>query len=136
MTIPFLEKVSLNCNTAPSENNTAITDSNQQSPSTPGSSHDIYIYEDHPGLNLDSERVVELQAEIGEKFREAVKSAGDERLFSKPEDYIAAIEQLHGESESIEFLQSLSDDLVKNGANGETYKEGIQMWIDLDVQPT
>ncbi|KAL0302762.1 UNVERIFIED_CONTAM: ATP synthase subunit a [Sesamum calycinum] len=91
----------------------------------------IFIYEDHPGLNLDSERVVELQAEIGEKFREAVKSAGDERLFSKPEDYIAAIEQLHGESESIEFLQSLSDDLVKNGANGETYKEGIQMWIDL-----
>ncbi|KAL0284729.1 UNVERIFIED_CONTAM: hypothetical protein Sradi_7190200 [Sesamum radiatum] len=125
------ERRNLNCNTAPSENNTAITDSNQQSPSTPGSSHDIYIYEDHPGLNLDSERVVELQAEIGEKFREAVKSAGDERLFSKPEDYIAAIEQLHGESESIEFLQSLSDDLVKNGANGETYKEGIQMWIDL-----
>lgn len=132
MRTPLREKVSLNCNTSPSDNR-AITDYNQQSASTPDSSRDIDIdiYEDHLGLNLDSERVVELQAEIGEKFKEAVKSAGDERLFSKPEDYTAAIEQLHGESESIEFLQSLSNDLVKNGANGETYKEGIQMWIDL-----
>ncbi|KAL0386763.1 UNVERIFIED_CONTAM: ATP synthase subunit a [Sesamum latifolium] len=88
-------------------------------------------YDDFPFQSAVPGRLKELQAEIGEKFREAVKSAGDERLFSKPEDYIAAIEQLHGESESIEFLQSISDDLVKNGANGETYKEGIQMWIDL-----
>ncbi|KAK4412251.1 ATP synthase subunit a [Sesamum alatum] len=120
------EKVSLNCDRSPSQNTTVIIDSRQQ---LPGSSHGIY--EDHPGLRLDSERLVELQAEIGKKFKEAVKSAGDEKLFSRPSDYTAAVEQLHAESASIEFLQSLSDDLVKNGANGSTYKEGIQMWIDL-----
>nr|UOX29755.1 ATP synthase subunit 6 [Rehmannia glutinosa] len=116
-----------------SQSTTTITDYSQQSSGTPGSSHGIY--EDHPGLNPGSERVVELEAEIGEKFLEAVKSAGDEKLFSEPSDYTAAIEQLHGESNNIEFIKSLYDDLVQNGADGQAYQEAIQMWVDFQGSP-
>ncbi|KAG8362792.1 hypothetical protein BUALT_BualtUnG0045200 [Buddleja alternifolia] len=109
-----------------SQSTTTITDYSQQSSS---SSHGIF--EDHPGLNPTSERVVELQAEIGDRFVETVKSAGDEALFPEREDYVAAVEQLHGESNNIEFLQSLADDLGQNGAGGQTYQEGIQMWLNF-----
>ncbi|KAG8381548.1 hypothetical protein BUALT_Bualt06G0133100 [Buddleja alternifolia] len=94
------------CRTPNHQSTTTITDYSQQSFS---SSHGIF--EDHSGLNPTSERVVELQAEIGGRFVETVKSAGDEALFPEREDYVAAVEQLHGESNNIEFLQSLADDL-------------------------
>ena len=131
----FFDEASLNSSSdtssrTESQSTTTITDYSQQSSGTPGSSHGIY--EEHPGLNPGSERVVELQAEIGEKLLEAVKSAGDEKLFSEPSDYTAAIEQLHGESNNIEFLQSLS---VQNGADGQAYQEAIQMWVDFVHSP-
>ncbi|KAK4418769.1 hypothetical protein Salat_2289700 [Sesamum alatum] len=114
---------------SPSQNTTVIIDSRQQ---LPGSSHGIY--EDHPGLRLDSERLVELQAEIGKKFKEAVKSAGDEKLFSRPSDYTAAVEQLHAESASIEFLQKEIEDedfltqcghWMEKTDKGTTHRKGI-----------
>jgi len=59
----------------------------------------------------------------------------DEELFQEPSDYVAAVEQLHGESNNIEFLQSLADDLGQNGAGGQTYQEGIKMWLDFLSSP-
>lgn len=33
------------------------------------------------------------------------------------------------------FLQSLSDDLVQNGADGQAYQEAIEMWVDFLQSP-
>nr|YP_009382645.1 Atp6 [Utricularia reniformis]ART32359.1 Atp6 [Utricularia reniformis] len=103
-----------------SKSTTTITDSSKQS--SLFSSHGIY--EDHPGP--DNEEIVVLQARISDKFAEAVKSAGHERLFSNDENNIIAA-GLHGESNNIPVLETLLDDLVKNGASGEVYQEALNL---------
>jgi len=112
-----------------SQSTTTINDYSLQSPGTQGPADGIY--EDHPGLNPDSERISELQWEIRETFEQVVKNAGDQHLFPDGEsDYTAAAELLHGEGDNTDFLQSIVDDLTVNGAQGETYREAIQMWVD------
>ena len=107
----------------------SISNYSLQSSGTQGSA--AVIYEDHPGLNPDSERVVELQWEIRERFEQVVQNAGDQHLFPDGEsDYTAAAEFLHGETDNTDFMQSMVDDLIVNGAQGETYREAIQMWVD------
>jgi len=113
----------------PSQSTTTISNYSLQSSGTQGSA--AGIYEDHPGLNPDSERVVELQREIRERFEQVVQNAGDQHLFPDGEsDYTAAAEFLHGETDNTDFMQSIVDDLIVNGAQGDTYREAIQMWVD------
>jgi len=35
-----------------------------------------------------------------------------------------------------DFMQSIVDDLTVNGAQGETYGEAIQMWVDTVSAPS
>lgn len=66
------------------------------------------IFEDHPGLNPSSERIVELQSDIHEKCGEllANKSA---------QDVLVAAETLHAESNDIPFLEGILKDLNEQG---------------------
>ncbi|YP_006460162.1 hypothetical protein A565_p02 (mitochondrion) [Erythranthe guttata] len=101
-----------------------ITDYSFQASDTQGSSPDssdgIGIFEDLPGLNPSSERIVELQSDIREKLGElmANKSA---------QDVLVAAEALHGESNDIPFLEHLLDDLNRNGIGGEAYKDALDI---------
>ncbi|XP_020209134.1 uncharacterized protein LOC109794084 [Cajanus cajan] len=102
----------------PSQSTTTITDYSLQSSGTQGSSPSSGIFEDHPGLNPSSERIVELQSEIHQKLAELMtnKSAQDVQV---------AAEATHAESDNIEFLEHILDDLTKNGVQSETFKEVI-----------
>ena len=85
----LFDENSLNSNSSdtslrtPSQSTTPIDDYSLQSSGTQGSSNGIY--EDHPGLNPSSERIVELQSDIHEKLTELMpnKSAQDVMVASE-----------------------------------------------------
>lgn len=74
------------------------------------------IFEDHPGLNPSSERIVELQSDIREKL-------GELMIENQAEDVMVLAEALHAESGNIPFLQSILDDLNLKGVESEAYKD-------------
>nr|UJP68029.1 ATPase subunit 6 [Erycibe obtusifolia] len=78
------------------------------------------IFEDHPGLNPSSERIVELQSDIHNKLAELMTN-------KSAQDVLVAAEALHGESDNIGFLEHLLDDLTKNGVGGEAYKDAMDL---------
>ncbi|XLR34138.1 hypothetical protein S83_062038, partial [Arachis hypogaea] len=86
------------------------------------------IDEDHPGLNPDSERIVELQSDIHDKLGELMTNKSDQ-------DVLSAAEALHGESNNIPFLEHLLDDLNKNGIEGEAYKDALDLSNRLGILP-
>lgn len=104
--------------TIQSATSTTINDYSLQSSETNGSYHGIF--EDLPGLNPSSERVVELQCCIREKL-------GELMINKSPEDVTAASEALHGESNNIPFMEYLLEDLIKNGVKGEAYKDALDL---------
>lgn len=104
------------------QSTTTINDYSFKSSDTPApSNYETYgIFEDHPGLNPDSERIVELQSDIHDKFGELMTNKSDQ-------DVMVAAEALHGESNNIPFLEHLLDDLNKNGIEGEAYKDALDL---------
>lgn len=101
-----------------SQSTTTINDYSLQSSGTQGSYHGIF--EDHPGLNPSSERIVELQSAIHEKFGELMINRG-------PEDVLAAAEALHAESDNIAFLEHLLNDLNESGVESEAYRDALDL---------
>lgn len=81
-----------------SQSTTTITNYSLQSSDTQVSTHGIF--EDHPGLNPDSERIVELLSNIHEKLGELL-------IHKSPQDVLVAAEALHGESNNIPFLEEM-----------------------------
>nr|QDA22845.1 ATP synthase subunit 6 [Monotropa hypopitys] len=104
--------------TSQSQSTTTINDSSFESSGTLGSSHGIF--EDMPGLNPSSERVVELQSDIHEKL-------GELMINRSPEEVLAAAEALHGESDNIPFMEYLLNDLNISGVQGEAYKDALDL---------
>jgi len=102
-----------------SQSTTNISDYSVQSSGTKVSSHGIF--EDHPGLNPSSERIVELQSDINNKLAELLPN-------KSAQDVMAATEVLHGESNNIGFLEYLLDDLTQNGVAGEVFKETVDLF--------
>ncbi|KAK7321858.1 hypothetical protein VNO80_35520 [Phaseolus coccineus] len=76
------------------------------------------IYEDHPGLNPNSERVVELQTEIHDTIRDLMANYDEHEIQ-------AAAESVHAESADISFLQYSLTDLKENGIASESLKEAF-----------
>ncbi|XP_019102209.1 PREDICTED: uncharacterized protein LOC109133472 [Camelina sativa] len=76
------------------------------------------IFEDHPGLNPNAERVVELQCVIREKF---------EALTQDPEKALIMAESSHGESDNIPFMESIVNDLTQNGVSGEAFQKALNL---------
>ena len=76
------------------------------------------IFEDHPGLNPNDERVVEYQCEIREKLEE---------LNGDPETAQIMAEALHGESDNIPFMESIANDLSINGVDSQAYQEALNL---------
>lgn len=107
-----------------SKSTTTINDYSVKSSSTQGSSNVNAngIFEDHPGLNPSSERVIELQSEIHDKLGELMINKG-------PDDVLAAAEALHAESSDIGFLQHLLDDLKAGGIRSEAYREALNSLV-------
>ena len=62
------------------------------------------IFEDHPGLNPSSERIVELQAYIRDKLGELMTN-------KSAQDVLVAAEALHAESNDIPFMEHILEDL-------------------------
>ena len=87
-----------------------------QSSFSPSPNHGIF--EDHPGLNPNDERVVEYQCEIREKLEE---------LNGDPETALIMAEALHGESDNIPFLESIANDLSINGVDSQSYQEALNL---------
>ena len=118
----FFDENSLNSSATssitPSQSTTTINDYSLQSSDTNGFYNSIF--QDHPGLNPSSERIVEFQSYIREKLGELMINKG-------PEDVMAAAEALHGESDNIPFLESILNDLNKNGVEGEAYKDVLDL---------
>ena len=84
----------------------------------PGRGDSIGIYEDHPGLNPTSEKVVEYQAEI----REALRNL----MVGKDEDEIlVASERIHADSLDLSFLREQLEDLVEKGTASEAFRIGV-----------
>ncbi|VFQ93860.1 unnamed protein product [Cuscuta campestris] len=104
-----------------SQSTTSINDYSVQSSGTKVSSPSHGIYEDHPGLNPSSERIVELQSDINNKLAELMTN-------KSAQDVMVAAEVLHGESNNIEFLEYLLDDLTQNGVAGEVFKETVDLF--------
>lgn len=107
--------------TSQSQSTMTINDYSFQSSGTSGtqgSSHGIF--EDHPGLNPSSERIVELQSDIHAKL-------GELMINRSPEDVLAAAEALHGESDNIPFMEFLLNDLNINGVQGEAYTDALNL---------
>ncbi|EEF27785.1 ATP synthase subunit, putative [Ricinus communis] len=102
----------------PSQSTTTINDYSLQSSGTQGSSDGIF--EDHPGLNPSSERIVEIQSDIHDKLGELMINRG-------PEDVLAAAEALHAESDNIPFLEYLLNDLNISGVQGEAYTDALDL---------
>lgn len=107
-----------------SKSTTTINDYSVKSSSTQGSSNVNAngIFEDHPGLNPSSERVIELQSEIHDKLGELMINKG-------PDDVLAAAEALHAESSDIGFLQHLLDDWKAGGIRSEAYREALNSLV-------
>ena len=99
----------------PSQSTTTITDSSLQSSDT----HDG-LFEDHPGLNPSSERIVELQSDIHEKL-------GELMINKSAQDVLVAAEAVHGESENLPFLEWILNDLNENGVEGEAYQDALDL---------
>ncbi|KAH0660153.1 hypothetical protein KY290_011748 [Solanum tuberosum] len=78
------------------------------------------IFEDFPGLNPSSERIVELQSDIWAKLGELMPN-------KSAQEVLEAAEVLHGESNDIDFLDSLLKDLNQNGVAGEAYKDAVDL---------
>ena len=120
----LFDENSLNSNSSdtslrtPSQSTTPIDDYSLQSSGTQGSSNGIY--EDHPGLNPSSERIVELQSDIHEKLTELMPN-------KSAQDVMVASEALHGESNHIPFLEHLLNDLNQNGIEGEAYRDALDL---------
>jgi len=86
------------------------------------------IFEDFPGLNPSSERIVELQSDIWAKLGELMPN-------KSAQEVLEAAEVLHGESNDIDFLDSLLKDLNQNGVAGEAYKDAVDLVKDLVSSP-
>lgn len=110
----------------PSQSTTTITDYSLQSSDTQGSYDGIF--EDHPGLNPSSERIVELQSDIREKLEELL-------INKSPEDAIVAAEALHGESDNIPFMEFILNDLNTNGVESESYKDALAALAKMVTSP-
>ncbi|RWR97723.1 ATP synthase F0 subunit 6 mitochondrion [Cinnamomum micranthum f. kanehirae] len=80
----------------------------------------MVFFEDHPGLNPSSERIVELQSDIHAKL-------GELMINRSPQDVLVAAEALHGESNDIPFMESLLNDLNINGVQGEAFKDALDL---------
>nr|YP_010249816.1 ATP synthase subunit 6 [Osmanthus fragrans]QTT60947.1 ATP synthase subunit 6 [Osmanthus fragrans] len=78
------------------------------------------IFEDHPGLNPSSERIVELQSDLHAKL-------GELMINRSTEDVLVAAEALHGESDNIPFMEFLLNDLTINGVQGEAYTDALHL---------
>ncbi len=76
------------------------------------------IYEDHPGLNPSSERVVELHAAIHEEMEKLM-------IGKAPDQIQAAAERVHAHSNVLEFLQGQFQDLLSKGAESEAFKFAV-----------
>lgn len=85
----------------------------------PGQGNSIGIYEDHPGLNPVTERVVEYQAAIYDKFKDLMPGRNSHEV-------LAAAERVHGESDDLSFLAEQLQDLVVKGVESEAFKIGVQ----------
>nr|UKE80281.1 ATPase subunit 6 [Hibiscus cannabinus] len=84
------------------------------------------IFEDHPGLDPSSERIVELRSDIHEKVEELVKNLRE----GVPEDIVTAIsEDLHGESNDADFLQTVLNDLNREGAADPDFLNSFQRLV-------
>ena len=97
----------------PSQSTTTISDYSFPSCDTQLSS--TGIFEDHPGLNPDNEKIVELQHDITESIGKLMPNKSSEEI------HVAA-EILHGESADIPFMQSIVNDLTQNGINSESFQ--------------
>ncbi|GAB2301615.1 ATP synthase A chain [Dionaea muscipula] len=78
------------------------------------------IYEDHPGLNPSSERIVELQSDIHNKLGELMGNRSAQQV-------LEAAEALHGESNNIPFLKSILNDLTENGVQSQAYRDALDL---------
>ena len=106
---------------ASSQSTTTINDYRNQSSGTQASeSESAGIFEDHPGLNPNDERIIELQCEIREKLQELMINRSEDAV-------LAAAEGLHAESDNVPFMQSILDDLNRNGVQGEAYREALDL---------
>ena len=85
----------------------------------PGQGNSIGIYEDHPGLNPVTERVVEYQAAIHQKLKDLMPGRNSQEV-------LAAAERVHGESNDLSFMAEQLQDLVVKGVESEAFKIGVQ----------
>nr|ULQ69941.1 ATP synthase F0 subunit 6 [Thurnia sphaerocephala] len=115
----LFDENSLNSNSSitPSQCTTTISDYSSQS-GTQGST--VGIFEDHPGLNPSSERIVELQSDIHEKLKQLM-------INKDPQDVLVAAEALHGESNNVSFLEDILHDLTINGVESAAYKDALDL---------
>ena len=120
----FFDENSLNSSSSDTTSTSSTTITNTSAPSN----YDSHgIYDDHPGLNPSSERIVELQSEIHDKLRELLPNMSEQEV-------LAAAEALHGESDNLAFMEDILEDLNKNGIASEAYKDAIHL-TDLATSP-
>ena len=108
------------------QSTTTINDYSMKSSDTQAPSHsDTHgIYEDHPGLNPSSEKIVELQSDIREKVEELIKNQLGTEV---PEEKILAVaEELHAESNHSDFLQSILNSLNRAGTADADFQNAFQ----------
>lgn len=107
-------------NTTDPSTTITIDDSSLKSSDTsaPSNYESHGIYEDHPGLNPNSERVVELQTEIHDTIRDLMANYDEHEIQ-------AAAESVHAESADISFLQYSLTDLKENGIASESFQEAF-----------
>ncbi len=101
-------------------------DSSLQAPDSPVY-NDQSIINDLPGLNPSSERLVELHHDVHTEFQKLMINA-DPNLVG------TAAEVAHGESNNIPFLESIVDDLARNGVQSETYVDAMAELAKFVVQ--
>jgi F-type H+-transporting ATPase subunit a len=75
------------------------------------------IFEDHPGLSPTDEAVVEKQCLIRDRFEE---------LTGDPERAQIMAEASHAESDNIEFMDAIAEDLATNGVASESYRNATE----------
>nr|AAB33492.1 ATP synthase subunit 6 [Petunia axillaris subsp. parodii] len=130
----FFDEESLNSSATssqtPSQSTTTISDFSLQSSDTQGSSNGIF--EDHPGLNPSSERIVELQCCIRERFEELLPNNNAE---AQAQEALVAAEVLHGESNDIAELEHLLTDLNQNGVLSRAFREAMDLVKELTSPP-
>nr|YP_010937393.1 ATP synthase F0 subunit 6 [Syringa fauriei]WKW95401.1 ATP synthase F0 subunit 6 [Syringa fauriei] len=108
----------------PSQSTTTITDYSLKSSSTRDSTG---IFEDLPGLNPTDERVVDLQGAIREKLEDLM-------INRSPSDVMAAAEAVHGESNSIPFLEFILNDLRTGGVQSESYRDALDLMVQSPLE--